>query len=76
MSSIGTAVTLFAGRLDFKAREANIWELLQSDEFFLSTCQIQVEDVVIRYNKGYAFITLTWAQGAQVDPADMCCTLW
>jgi hypothetical protein len=33
--SARTAVTLFAGHLDFKARDADIWESFQSKEFFL-----------------------------------------
>jgi hypothetical protein len=35
-----------------------------------------VENIVIpRYKKGYAFITLTWAQAAPVNPADLCVAL-
>ena len=70
-----TAVTLFAGNLDFKAWEQDIWETVQS-KFFTSKSRIQVTDIVIpRYRKGCAFITLEWAREAQVDPADICVTL-
>ena len=68
-----TAVTLFAGNLDFKARDANRFSLRN---YFPSDRWIRVENIVIpRYKKGCAFITLTWAQAALVDPADLCVAL-
>uniref|UniRef100_A0A7S0N228 RRM domain-containing protein n=1 Tax=Cryptomonas curvata TaxID=233186 RepID=A0A7S0N228_9CRYP len=69
-----TAVTLFAGNLDFTAWHDDIYESLQI--YFPAKKKIQLDNIVIpSYNgrhKGYAFITLSWVQEAQMDPADIC----
>ena len=70
-----TAVTLFAGNLDYAAWAIDVLKSLQI--YFLSddNC-IQVENIAIpnngRRHKGYGFITLSWVQEARVDPADIC----
>ena len=69
-----TAVTLYAGNLDFTAGEQDLGDSLL--EHLPSTQPIQVEEIVIPgykdRHKGYAFIALSWIKGARVDPADIC----
>ncbi len=68
-----TAVTLFAGNLDFKARDKDI--LLESlRTHFKRRIHVDVIDVPNSNgrHKGYAFITISWVRDAHVDPADIC----
>ena len=66
-----TAFTLFAGNLDFLARDTDIFKLLRK-----CNRSIQVDQIAIpnhnRRHKGYAFIILSWVQQAQVNPAHIC----
>ena len=72
-----TAVTLYAGNLDFTAGEQDLADSLL--KYLHPAEPIQVEEIVIPgykdRNKGYAFITLAWRKGARVDPADICVLL-
>ena len=67
-----TAVTLFAGNLDFNVRDKDILESLRTH--FKRRIHVDVIDVP-NFNgrhKGYAFITISWVRDAPVDPADIC----
>ena len=67
-----TVVMLYAGNLDFKANCTDILKTLRKR----FKRRIQVNELTIANDhgrsKGYGFITLSWAQEAEVDPADIC----
>lgn len=67
-----TVVTLYAGNLDFKANCTDILETLRKH----FGRRIQVNEMTIANHqgrsKGYGFVTLSWAQEAEVDPGDIC----
>jgi hypothetical protein len=67
-----TAVTLFAGNLDFDADVEDVMKSLR--KYFRH--RIRVSEIAIPNSKGrtkgYAFITLSWVREALVDPADLC----
>ena len=67
-----TAITLFAGNLDFKARAADMMRSLRIN----LDGRVRVEEIDIpNYqgrHKGYGFFTLSWVLESHVDPADIC----
>jgi hypothetical protein len=67
-----TAVTLFAGNLDFDADVQDVMKSLR--KYFRH--RIRVSEIAIPNSKGQtkgnAFITLSWVQEALVDQADLC----
>jgi hypothetical protein len=66
-----TTATLYVGNLGFKASTKDLKEAL--DRVFH---KIHVEDVVIPRtdggSRGYAYVTLSWAEASEVDPSDIC----
>ncbi len=66
-----TTTTLYVGNLEFKASTNDLKDAL--DEEFDET---RVENVVIPRkdgrSRGYAFVTLSWAQASKVDQSDIC----
>jgi hypothetical protein len=66
-----TTATLYVGNLEFKASNKDLKDALDA-EFD----EIRVENVVIPRkdgrSRGYAFVTLSWAQASKVDPSDIC----
>ena len=67
-----TAVTLFAGNLDFKARGMDMMRSLRTH--FHGRVKIEEIDIPNYHGKhrGYGFFTLSWVRKACVDPADIC----
>ena len=65
-----TNATLYVGKLEFKASTKELKDVL--DRVFK---KIHVEDVVIPLKDGrscgYAFVTLSWAKGSTIDPANI-----
>ena len=66
-----TTATLYVGNLEFKASTKELKDVL--DRVFK---KIRVEDVVIPLKDGrscgYGFVTLPWAKGSTIDPANIC----
>ena len=66
-----TTATLYVGNLDFKASTKEL-----KDELDRVFKKIIVEDVVIPLRDGrscgYGFVTLSWAKGSTIDPANIC----
>jgi hypothetical protein len=66
-----TTATLYVGNLEFKASTKDLKDALDA-EFD----EIRVEDAVIPRkdgrSRGYAFVSLSWAQASKVDPSDIC----
>jgi hypothetical protein len=71
-NSTRTAITLFVGNLDFKARAIDLMRSLRT--YFYGRIHIDEIDIP-NYNdqhRGYGFSTLSWVRMAHVDPADIC----
>ena len=68
-----TTATLYVGNLEFKASTKELKDVL--DRVFK---KIHVENVVIPLKDsycrscGYGFVTLSWAKGSTIDPANIC----
>ena len=67
-----TAVTLFAGNLDFKARDIDILKSLRIH--FKRRIHVDMIDIPNSNGRhqGYAFITISWVSDAPVEAADIC----
>ncbi len=66
-----TTATLDVGNLEFKASTKDLREALERVFH-----KIHVADVVISRidgrSRGYAFVTLSWAQASKIDTSDNC----
>ena len=67
-----TTTTLYVGNLDYNADANPLLKTLR--KYF--RYRIKVDEVIVPENngksRGYAFVTLSWAKAANVNPSDIC----
>jgi hypothetical protein len=67
-----TTATLYVGNLDYNSDGKSLLKELRKDFRY----RIKIDEVIVPENngksRGYAFVTLSWAKAANVNPSDIC----